>query len=190
MLKRRADKSLNLSLGNIVDRAHVEPLHLKNNACALAHRYLLAEVVGISNLSDSVKLFSQVPSNSPIARYVNEMKTKCGLSRLAKRIVRWFNETKSDGKPFDYRCTGKDSRGFLHNFMYLIAVVEPFQKQGSREEFTLHVLSYLCLTLRECVALFNRIEISDEQLLELQHACKVYFTLNCLFFVITLLLEL
>ena len=64
---------------------------------------LLQEVVGISNLSDSVKLFSQVPSNSPIARYVNEMKTKFGLSRLANRIVRWFNETKSDGKPFDYR---------------------------------------------------------------------------------------
>lgn len=139
-------------------------------------------VVGISNLSDSVKLFSQVPSNSPIARYVNEMKTKCSLSRLAKRIVRWFNETKSNGKPFDYRFTGKDSRGFLHNFMYLIAAVEPFQKQGSREEFTLHVLSYLCLTLRECVALFNRIKISDEQLLELQHGCKVYFPLNCLFF--------
>ena len=24
----------------LIDRAHVEPLHLKNNACALAHRYL------------------------------------------------------------------------------------------------------------------------------------------------------
>lgn len=86
---------------------------------------LLQEVVGISNLSDSVKLFSQVPSNSPIARYVNEMKTKFGLSRLANRIVRWFNETKSDGKPFDYRKRKP--------FDYLIAAVEPFQKQGSRE---------------------------------------------------------
>ena len=75
-------------LGNIIDKAHVESLHLKNNACALAHWYLLLEVFEISNLPDSIKLFSQVPSNSPIARYICEMKTKCGLSSLAKRIVR------------------------------------------------------------------------------------------------------
>ncbi|CAB4021988.1 Hypothetical predicted protein [Paramuricea clavata] len=30
-------------LGPIVDRIRIEPLHLKNNACALAHRYLLDE---------------------------------------------------------------------------------------------------------------------------------------------------
>ena len=49
------------------------------------------------------------------------------------------------GKAFDCRFTGKDSRGFLRNFMYLIAAVEPFRKQGPRQEFTLHVLSYFCL---------------------------------------------
>jgi hypothetical protein len=65
------------------------------------------------------KLIFQVPSNSPKARYISEMKTKCGLSSLAKRIVRWFNETKAAGKAFDCRFTGKDSRGFLHNFMLL-----------------------------------------------------------------------
>ena len=179
--QKRSRQEFEPPLGNIIDKAHVEPLHLKNNACALAHRYLLLEVFEISNLPDSIKLFSQVPSN-PIARYISEMKTKCGLSRLAKRIVRWFNETKAAGKAFDYRFTGKDSRGFLHNFMYLIAAMEPFQKHGSRQEFTLHVLSYLCLMLRKCVTLFNRIEIKDEDLVDLQHACKVYFTLNCLFF--------
>ena len=30
-------------LGPIIDHIHIEPLHLKNNACALAHRYLLDE---------------------------------------------------------------------------------------------------------------------------------------------------
>lgn len=32
-------------LGKIIDWAHVDPLHLKNNVCALAHRYLLNEVI-------------------------------------------------------------------------------------------------------------------------------------------------
>ena len=67
--------------------------------------------------------------------------------------------------------------------MYLMVAVDPFRKQGPRQEFTLHVLSYLCLMLRKCVNLFNfnRIEIKEEDLVD-QHACRVYFTLNCLFF--------
>ena len=80
-------------LGEIIDRAHVKPLHLKNNACALAHRYLLCEVTMLSNLPDSVKVFSQIPNNSPIAKFVMTQKTKSHLSRLAKQIVKWFNDT-------------------------------------------------------------------------------------------------
>jgi hypothetical protein len=167
-------------LGNIVDRAHVDPLHLKNNACAHAHRYLLNEVISHSNLTETI--FSKIPGSSPFARYVNAMKTKCKLSRLANRIVRWFNETGANGKAFDYCFTGKDSRLFLQNFMYLIDAVEPSVKQGSRKEHTYHVLAYFCLTLRECVSLFSRIEISDQQLLELGTHCKIYFTLNYIFF--------
>ncbi len=44
-------------LGALVDKIHVEPLHLKNNARALAHRYLLDEVMLLSNLPCSVKNF-------------------------------------------------------------------------------------------------------------------------------------
>ena len=73
-------------IGQLVDRIHVDPLHLKNNACALAHRYLLNEVLGISRISDSVKTFSQVPRNSPFARYVDTIKTQCHLSRLGKKL--------------------------------------------------------------------------------------------------------
>lgn len=169
-------------LGKIVDRAHVEPLHLKNNACALAHRYLLGEVMMLSHLPDSVKVFSQIPDKSPIAKFVMVMKTKCHLSRLANRIVKWFNDTRGDGKPFDYRFTGKDSRGFVHNFMYLIDVVEPLAKKGSRQELVFHALSYLCLTLRKCVSLFSRIHITNNEIVELKHHCKTYIALNNLFF--------
>ncbi len=133
-------------LGCIIDRAHVDPLHLKNNACAHAHRHLLIEVISHSNLSQ--KLFSEVPGHSPFARYINAMKTKCHLSRLANKIVRWFNDTGANGKTFDYRFTGKDSRLFLQNFMYLIDTVEPCAKQDSRKELIYHVLAYMSAELR------------------------------------------
>ena len=169
-------------LGPIIDRIHIEPLHLKNNACALAHRYLLDEVIALSCLSSSVKKFSELPSTSPFAKYVTVMKTKCHLSRLGKKVVKWFNDTQADGKKFDYRFTGRESRFFLYNFMYLIDVVEPFAKQGSKRHFTLHALAYFCITLRNCVSLFCRVVITDEDLVELESHCKTLFTLNCLFF--------
>jgi hypothetical protein len=110
------------------------------------------------------------------------MKTKCHLSRLGKKVVKWFNDTQADGKKFDYRFTGRESRFFLYNFMYLIDVVEPFAKQGSKRHFTLHALAYFCITLRNCVSLFCRVVITDEDLVELESHCKTLFTLNCLFF--------
>lgn len=80
------------------------------------------------------------------------MRNVCGLTRLAKRLIKWFDETLSTGKEFDYRFTGKDSRLFLHNFMLLIASVDP---SGQNVSHDLHIMAYACLCLRDAVALFS-----------------------------------
>ncbi|CAB4040834.1 Hypothetical predicted protein [Paramuricea clavata] len=123
---KRSRQEFKPLLGPVVDRIHIDPLHLKNNACALAHRLLLQEVLLISQLPSAIKSFLQVPSTSPFHKYIDAMRTKCNLRRLANQIIRWFNENR-DSK-FDYRFTGKDSRCFLQNFMFLIAAMEPFLK--------------------------------------------------------------
>jgi hypothetical protein len=166
----------------LVDRIHIEPLHLKNNACALAHRYLLNVAVSLSAIPAAVSNFSQISSSSPFSKYVKALRTECHLSRLSKNVIKWFNDTHCDGKSFDVRFTGKESRGFLHGFMFLIAAIEPFSGKGSQNEFTLHILSYFCLTLRDCVSLFNRLEISQQQVSDLEQKCKQFFKINMLFF--------
>ena len=113
-------------IGQLIDQAHVEPLHLKNNVCALAHRHLLNQAIQLSNISSSVSSFSQLPPGCSIVRYVEALKSKCFLSRLAKKIVRWFNDTGAKKNEFDYRFTGRDSRFFLYNFMFLIDILEQF----------------------------------------------------------------
>ena len=167
-------------IGKLIDRAHVDPLHLKNNACALAHRQILTEVIAMSKLTDEVNSFSQVPAISPFYTYIAVLR-KCNLNRLAKRITKWFDETKGNGKAFDYRFTGKDSRLFLLNFVLLISAVEPSAMHG-REAKILQVLAYICLCLRDCVSLFSRLSISDEQVSELRGHCTNYFRANALFF--------
>ena len=103
------------------------------------------------------------------------------LSRLAKRVIKWFDETKANGKQFEYRFTGKDSRLFLLHFMSLISAVESRANPG-REVTILHVIAYICLCLRVCVSLFSRLEITDEQVSELKAICTRYFRANAIFF--------
>ncbi|KAK3720963.1 hypothetical protein QZH41_006535 [Actinostola sp. cb2023] len=51
------------------------------------------------------RLDNKVPTTTPFYRYVDVLRSKCNLSRLAKKVIRWFNETKGNGKHFDYRFT-------------------------------------------------------------------------------------
>ena len=69
------------------------------------------------------------------------LRTKCDLSRLAKRIIRWFNESRSKEKKFDYHFTGKDSRMFVHNFMFLISSVDSFVEDPKAKQH-LHALGF------------------------------------------------
>ena len=129
-------------IGRLIEKAHAEPLHLKNNACQLIHKLMLCEAIGKSALPPSVSKFSEVPSNSPFAKFIGILKSHCQLSRLAKKIIRWFNETKAAGKDFDYRFTGRDSRMFLHNFMFLVDSLS-HKFDTNSQKFKLHVFAFI-----------------------------------------------
>ena len=122
----------------------------------------------------------RVPQTSPFFRYVFILRSKCSLSILAKKVQKWFNETGGKGKDFDYRFTGKDSRLFLHNFMFLIDVLE--QVSTGMGKKVLHIHAYLCLCLCECVSLFSRVTISDEEVSRLEERCASFYRGYNLFF--------
>ena len=134
----------------------------------------------MSKLGKQVKSFSLVPSNSPFKKYIVAMRN-CNLSRLANRITRWFDDTGANSNDFDYRFTGKDSRLFLLHFMSLISPLESTAEPG-RPKTILHVIAYICLCLRDCVSLFSRINISDDEICRLSRLCHDYFRVNALFF--------
>lgn len=123
-------------VGRLIDRAHVDPLHLKNNACAFTHKILLHEVIAMSKLGKKVNSFSQVPSKSSFKKYIATVRN-CSLSRLSKKIIRWFDETGGNSKDFDYRFTGKESRYFLLHFVVLISTIEPDAGPGRNLFFML-----------------------------------------------------
>ena len=177
--QRHSQQEFRPAVSKLIDGAHVDPLHLKNNACALVHQQLLNEVIAMSKLSNDVKFFLQVFPNSHFHRYFTAM-AKCSLSRF-DWIGKWFDETKANGKQFGYHFTGRDSRLFLLHFMSLISAVESRANSG-RDVTILRVIAYICLCLRDCVSLFSRVEISDEQVSELKAICTRYFRANAIFF--------
>ena len=77
------------------------------------------------------------------------------LSRLSKKIIRWFDESKGNAKTFEYRFTGHESSMFLHNFIQVITN----KSDSESQQFKLHVFAFACLKLHDAVALFNRFEI-------------------------------
>ncbi|XP_028410772.1 uncharacterized protein LOC114533453 [Dendronephthya gigantea] len=122
------------------------------------------------NVKAATKRTNVLPE-TPFYKFVNVLRSKCNLNRLAKRIIRWYDENaKLDGMTFNYRFTGKDSRMFLHNFMFLIDVLE--NGVSGITSNILHVHAYLCLCLRNAVALFSRVNITDEQVRELKKHCE------------------
>ena len=62
--------------------------------------------------------FSQVSPDTPFFKFINVLRSKCNLKQVGK------GNAKADTNTFNYRFTGKDSRMFLHNFMFLIDVLE------------------------------------------------------------------
>jgi hypothetical protein len=148
-------------IGKNVDNIHVDSLHLKNNACAHAHRYFLAEL--LNQCSQDVcnyASFSKLPQCTKFFKYVETLSSKCSMSRLAKKVIKWFDKTKGSKKDsFDYRFKGKDYRMFLHNFMFLFEVLEE-GTTGQNYQQRLYGLALICLYLRDSVSLFTRINHS------------------------------
>ena len=135
-----------------------------------------------SNLTSSLSSFSQVPSHTLLFKYVEALREKCKLNRLAKKVIRWYddNSSSSNEKEFDYRFTGKDSRMFLYNFMFLIDLLEKGVSRKASQ--VLHIHAYLCLCLRNAVSLFTRVNITNEQIEKLNEYCRDFHYGYWLFF--------
>lgn len=178
--EKQSRQEYNPRIGKLIDKAHVEPLHLKNNACALMFRHILEFAIAKSKLASNVNYFSSVNPDSPFAKLISSMRSESNLSRLGKKVVKWFNDTKANAKSFDYRFTGHESRRFLHNFMYLISsIVENCDQTPAR--LKLHVLAFASLSLRNAVSIFNRFNVKEEQLDELDKACDDFYSCCALF---------
>lgn len=167
-------------IGKLIDLAHVEPLHIKNNAWQYFFKGVLKEAVGKSNLPDSCKKFADIPNDSIVSRVVTALKFEVKAKCLARKVKKWYDETQGKGQDLQYRFTGKDSRLLCHNFMRLIKWLSS-ENDSHQQRKTVLIFAYLGLRLRDCVSLFSRFDITVDQLTELSISARDYYRVNALF---------
>lgn len=70
-------------VGRLIDRAHADPLHVKNNACQLIHQQMLGEAISKSALNDDISNFKAVPSSFAFYKFLHVLKHKCRLCLIS-----------------------------------------------------------------------------------------------------------
>ena len=81
---------------------------------------VLKEAIAKCNLSGACKKFNDVPKDSPFSRVVTALKFEVKAKCLARKVIKWYDETQDSGQDLQYRFTGKDSRLFCHSSMRLV----------------------------------------------------------------------
>lgn len=79
-------------VGRLIDKAHVEPLHLKNNAWQYFFKALLKEAIGKSDILPSVKTFSEVPEGSCFVNVVTALQYEVKTKRLATKVKKMVRQ--------------------------------------------------------------------------------------------------
>ena len=65
-----------------------------------------------TKLSNSVTEFSKVGSQSPFERLIHYLKTQSNLFCLAKKIMKWFDDSKGNTNLWTIGSLGKKHAGF------------------------------------------------------------------------------
>ena len=167
-------------LGKLIDKAHVEPLHLKNNARGYFSKVLVKEAMAKSKISIACKTFAELPQDSSFVKLITALQHVLHVGRLAKNLKKWFDETQGGQSDLQYRFTGKESRAFCHHFSTLLALLK-LPSDSKKQTQTILALHYVGLRLCDCCSFMNRYDIEQADIDGLSVLAQEYYRANALF---------
>lgn len=167
-------------VGEYINLAKSEPLHLKNNILKEMFLKLIAISTDKQNLY-KFTTFKDVPENTLFRKFLMFVKEKLGCNFLSKKVSEWFNDTKGKlDSQFGYRFRGKESAAFLKNFPCLIEFILR-NVSSEATKLTLHRIHFQFVHLRIVISNTARVNNFDqEQLKIMENSCKILFKSCCL----------
>ena len=175
---RQEEKPL---VGEYINRAKCEPLHLKNNCVKELFMKVFKICLSQSNLQ-KCKTYKEIPESSVIVKFLAFVKGEMGCNFLANKIITWYNEScgKTE-KEFSFRFRGKESFAYLKHFDELIYKLL-CNVSAEQVKFRLHQIFHQSNLLRKVVSYSVRIESFNEEILhEMIRSCQDLFKACCLF---------
>lgn len=168
--------------GKYVTLIKPDPLHSINNGWQqwFTNCLTIAMQYTDSNKLKAAVVMSDLPTSCCLVKFFNCVKERMKCGRLYKNFCRWFSEKRKKGIPYSYRFTGLESKRFCWNFGFVIEVLLGINNLSASTKVNLHALAFTALQLRDSGSLFSRVEISKEQLAELESTCQNYFIANSL----------
>lgn len=171
-------------VGEYVDKALTEPLHLKNNVCKEIFMKIWYLVIGVAGISNSIKLFKGIPDSNILSVFVQFLCKEMKSNKLGKKLIEWFNETRNKETAFAFRFRGEESRNYLTGFPVLIAMLYKKVKilpESEKLRERLAVIFLESIFLRQLISHSVRVtDISMENLIKMISIGQKLFKLHCM----------
>lgn len=168
-------------MGEYIERAKSEPLHLKNNIVKELFLKILLVVIAHSDLKN-VKTFNEIKESTPLFIFSCFVKSDMGCNFLITKLKQWYNDNggKVD-KNFSFRFRGKESLAFLKKFPLLLKLMINTVNVKQAQD-RLYQIFLQFFHLRYIISYTSRIESFNNDLLyKLEVHCKELFKLCVLF---------
>lgn len=166
-------------IGKVIEKALIDPLHVKNNAWEKVNRLIVTEVVNSSKATKTKKL-SELAVNDPVSMYFLALKNTVKAGKVVKKFQHWFDfdREKSD---FTCRFTGEDSTKLANQYLPLIQslLTGPLSETSAKK---MHVLAYMAFHLSHLTIIMSKFNPTPNgSELASTHA-TLYFAAHDLFF--------
>ena len=163
-------------LRNLVDKAYADSLHNTSNAWQQWNSGFWEFVVQLTPdaATSQYKTVDSLPVGTPIKTYAHCLKTKIKAGRVYKKVIAWYGQGAKEDKYSRYRFTGKDSKLFSKNCMYLLSSLidtRPNLNLTHLGRMKLFLFHYLGLLLRAISSLMARIHVRSTYVNELNVKC-------------------
>ena len=140
-------------VGEYIDKAYCEPLHLKNNVVKEMFLKVMNITLSETILPKTLKSFYDLSEGNLFFDFIQSVKNGMNCNFLAKKIIAWFNENQNakKQKDFAFRFRGKESYKYLQNFPLLILNV--IRRVNKTKKVTLMQVFYESIHLRKLVSI-------------------------------------
>ena len=147
-----------------MDRALIDPLHIKNNTWEKVNELILTEALLNSRAKKTAKL-EDLPETDPVSVYNRCLKNGVKAGKVHRKFSKWYDVdriTPGDAK-FSCRLTGEDSTKLAGKYRLIIERLLVLEVTNA-SKLRLHVIGFIATQLAVITVLMCKFNIMEDDI--------------------------